>query len=106
MRDERAAELVDGGGMALWATGVDDEDALADMVRGLVKVRGWRNAINAFEARMCERACYVIPTRNPEWQFPTRAQMVSAAERVLFLCYHRFGLIQDTRLRAILSVRT
>ena len=37
MRDERCAEFVAGGGIALCATGVDDEEALADMMRG-----GWR----------------------------------------------------------------
>ena len=34
MRDERCAEFVAGGGIALCATGVDDEEALADMMRG------------------------------------------------------------------------
>lgn len=31
MRDERAADVVDGGGRALWATGVDEEAILCDL---------------------------------------------------------------------------
>ena len=74
IRDERWADVLDGGGRALCATGADEDDALADMVGDRLEVSSWlsldESSVQRAQRTEIERG-YVIPTQSTKGNFPT-----------------------------------